>query len=139
MKKIKSFFKGMAEFRSMYTTSFPAPLDEAYDWGREWAHRITFRLFEPNPQAGLTPDLSSTTTVNRCINCRHWRDKAWTDKGWGICGNLKNEVKAGPLSMIRYYLKDDPTAAEELARHVEDGIRYPEDFGCIFFEAWKAS
>lgn len=71
-----------------------------------------------------------------CGNCGHWRCKT---KGWGICDNTKNKVKAGPLGMIRYYLKDDPTAAEELARHVEDGIRYPEDFGCIFFEAWKAS
>jgi len=70
----------------------------------------------------------------RCLNCRHWRDKAWTDKGWGICDNPKNEVEVGPIAMIRYYLKDDPKAAEELANHVEDGIRYPEDFGCIFFE-----
>lgn len=69
-----------------------------------------------------------------CLNCRYWRDKSWTDKGWGKCDNPKNEVKAGPLAMIRYYLKDDPQAAEELARHVEDGTRYPEDFGCIFFE-----
>lgn len=74
-------------------------------------------------------------TINTCANCKHWRDKAWTNKGWGICDNPKNEVKAGPLAMIRYYLKDDPKAAEELAAHVEDGIRYPEDFGCIFYEA----
>lgn len=78
--------------------------------------------------------VSQSIKSNICVNCRHWRDKAWTSKGWGICDNPKNEVKAGPLSMIRYYLKDDPKAAEELAREVENGIRYPEDFGCIFFE-----
>lgn len=69
-----------------------------------------------------------------CKDCRHWRDKAWTSKGWGKCDNPKNEVKSGPLAMIRYYLKEDPKGAEELARAVEDGILYPEDFGCIFFE-----
>lgn len=70
----------------------------------------------------------------KCLNCRHWRHKAQTSKGWGICDNPQNQVKAGPLAMIRYYLKNDPKAAEELANEVEQGIRYPEDFGCIFFE-----
>lgn len=72
-----------------------------------------------------------------CANCKHWRDKAWTDKGWGICDNPENEVKAGPVAMIRYYMKNDPKAAEELVLEVENGIRYPEDFGCIFFEPAK--
>lgn len=92
-----------------------------------------------NNPAALINAIPDNGDGNICKNCQWWREKAFTSKGWGICDNPKNEVKAGPLSMIRYYLKDDPTAAEELARHVEDGIRYPEDFGCIFFEAWKAS
>lgn len=73
----------------------------------------------------------------RCINCRHWREKALADKGWGICDNPKNEVKAGPLSMIRSYGKHNnmpEQEIEELVTEVENGIRYPEDFGCIFFE-----
>jgi hypothetical protein len=45
---IRAFFLGMAEFRLSFTTHF-ADLDlmEAYDWGREWAHRLTLRRFEP--------------------------------------------------------------------------------------------
>lgn len=90
----------------------------------------TFEPLQEEKAAGL-----GKPTIKTCLNCRHWRDKSWTSKGWGICDNPANEVKAGPLAMIRYYLKDDPKAAEELAREVENGIRYPEDFGCIFFEA----
>lgn len=47
MTKIKAFFLGIAEFRSDLTTSFDdwETLD-AYEWGREWAHRLTFRRFE---------------------------------------------------------------------------------------------
>ena len=44
---IKAFLLGMREFRSFITT----PMEDeraynAYDWGREFAHRITFRRFE---------------------------------------------------------------------------------------------
>ncbi|AMM44664.1 hypothetical protein [Xanthomonas phage f20-Xaj] len=56
MKKIKAFLLGMYEFRMGYTWSDPArnydsglsytELDEAYDWGREWAHRLTFRRWD---------------------------------------------------------------------------------------------
>lgn len=84
---------------------------------------------------GINPEPSAPTRT--CINCRHWRDKAWVDKGWGICDNPKNEVKAGPLSMIRYYGKHNnmpQEEIEELVQEVDNGTRYPEDFGCIFFE-----
>jgi hypothetical protein len=46
MKTIAAFFLGMAEFRSDCTTNPGDDLIEAYDSGREWAHRLTRRLFE---------------------------------------------------------------------------------------------
>ena len=67
-----------------------------------------------------------------CRHCKHWRDKAWTNRGWGICDNPKNEVKVSGLSRIPYFV-DDPQAQKELMVELENGIRYPEDFGCIFF------
>jgi hypothetical protein len=84
---------------------------------------------------GINPE--PTDTPRTCKNCRHWRDKAWTDKGWGICDNPKNEVKAGPLGVVRGYgrhYKLPQDAIDELVTEVENGTRYPEDFGCIFFE-----
>lgn len=48
MKRILAFINGMREFRSGYTTHYPDwRLIEAYDLGREWAHRLTFRRYEP--------------------------------------------------------------------------------------------
>lgn len=45
---IGAFIVGMMEFRLTYTTSYKDwLLDESYDWGREWAHRLTFRRYEP--------------------------------------------------------------------------------------------
>ena len=44
MNALKAFLLGMAEFRLSYTTRCTE--DSAYDWGREWAHRLTFRRFE---------------------------------------------------------------------------------------------
>lgn len=47
MKKIKAFFLGAVEFRSDFTTSYQDyDLMEAYEWGREWAHRLTLRKFD---------------------------------------------------------------------------------------------
>lgn len=49
MQKIKAFLLGMAEFRLSFTTHFDDDaLLEAYDSGRELAHRLTFRHFEPH-------------------------------------------------------------------------------------------
>lgn len=47
MKKIHAFLLGVLEFRSDFTTHF-SNWDAmcSYDWGREWAHRLTFRRFE---------------------------------------------------------------------------------------------
>ena len=79
-----------------------------------------------------------------CGNCGHWRDKAWTNKGWGICDNPKNETKISLRGMITTYMRDLPNPEkdqmiEEVVNEVENGIRYPEDFGCIFFEALEGS
>ena len=42
---IRAFLLGVYEFRSGYTSNV-GDLQEAYDWGREYAHRATFRYFE---------------------------------------------------------------------------------------------
>ena len=49
MNKLRAFLLGVREFRLTFTTHF-ADLDllEAYDAGREWAHRLTFRHFDTN-------------------------------------------------------------------------------------------
>lgn len=46
MKTIHAFLLGIREFRSQVTTSFDSPLIEAYDTGRDLAHRLTLRVFE---------------------------------------------------------------------------------------------
>lgn len=44
MKKLTAFLLGMREFRSDFTTNCLEA--EAYDWGREVAHRLTRRQFD---------------------------------------------------------------------------------------------
>lgn len=46
MKSIYVFLLGMWEFRSDLTTHFNGEWIETYDWGREWAHRLTFRHWD---------------------------------------------------------------------------------------------
>lgn len=47
-KTLMAFLSGMREFQLTYTTNYNnIDLNYAYDWGREWAHRLTFRRFEP--------------------------------------------------------------------------------------------
>jgi hypothetical protein len=48
----KTFFacfrRGMREFRSSYTLRYGRPdMRDAYDRGREFMHKITFRMYEP--------------------------------------------------------------------------------------------
>ena len=44
---IKAFFTGIREFRTDLTTHYgDNRRDTAYDHGREWAHRLTFRQFD---------------------------------------------------------------------------------------------
>lgn len=43
---LKAFLLGLCEFRSSLTTHFEGHQGEAYDRGRELAHRLTWRLFE---------------------------------------------------------------------------------------------
>lgn len=45
--KLKSFLRGMYEFRDDITSGFDnTEVQKAYDWGREWAHRITLRIWD---------------------------------------------------------------------------------------------
>ena len=47
MQTIKAFLLGMYEFRASFTTIMAdSALTDAYDLGREWAHRLTFRRYE---------------------------------------------------------------------------------------------
>jgi hypothetical protein len=46
MTRIYAFLLGVVEFRQTITTHFDHPLINDYDWGREWAHRLTLRAFE---------------------------------------------------------------------------------------------
>jgi hypothetical protein len=41
---IRAFILGLFEFKSDMTTNTGNPV--AYDWGREVAHRITFRRYD---------------------------------------------------------------------------------------------
>ena len=48
MSRLRAFLLGVQEFRLSLTTHFDDDdLLEAYDSGREWAHRLTFRRYEP--------------------------------------------------------------------------------------------
>lgn len=47
MTTLRAFFLGMAEFRLSFTTHIADnDTQHAYDTGREWAHRLTFRHFD---------------------------------------------------------------------------------------------
>lgn len=54
MGRLVAFLRGAYEFRRSFTWADPARTDaawytakdEAYDWGREWTHRLTFRVFD---------------------------------------------------------------------------------------------
>lgn len=50
---IRAFILGVRQFRQSITPALDADgtdegcrLQDAYDWGREWAHRLTFRRFD---------------------------------------------------------------------------------------------
>lgn len=46
LRKVKAWILGAIEFRSAVTRDFGSDLIETYDSGREFMHRITFRLFD---------------------------------------------------------------------------------------------
>ena len=47
MRTLLAFLNGMREFRSDFTAHYAdAALLEAYDLGREWAHRLTLRRYD---------------------------------------------------------------------------------------------
>ena len=44
---IHAFITGIREFRRSFTSNFDdSGHGAAYEWGREWAHRLTLRRFE---------------------------------------------------------------------------------------------
>lgn len=45
---VRAFLLGLWEFRTDWTTHFDYPLIESYDFGRELAHRATFRHYDRN-------------------------------------------------------------------------------------------
>lgn len=45
--RLKAYLRGVREFRTTFTTHYGPDLIEAYDAGRELAHRVTLRRFEP--------------------------------------------------------------------------------------------
>ena len=47
MKNFLAFITGIREFRLSCTTRNDShDVRIAYDWGREWAHRLTFRHYD---------------------------------------------------------------------------------------------
>lgn len=47
MNSLKAFLLGMREFRLSVTTHLSDDdLQTAYEWGREWAHRLTLRRWD---------------------------------------------------------------------------------------------
>ncbi len=46
LQAIRAFILGLREFRQSTTTHFDEDLIEAYDTGRDLAHRLTFRQYE---------------------------------------------------------------------------------------------
>lgn len=48
MTRLRAFLMGMREFRRDLTTHYDEPLIQTYDWGREWAHRLTMRRWDDN-------------------------------------------------------------------------------------------
>jgi hypothetical protein len=46
MKKLSIFITGMLEFRQNSTSNFNNQEIETYDSGRDFAHFLTFRIFE---------------------------------------------------------------------------------------------
>lgn len=47
MRNIRAFILGVREFRLSSTTNPGEDLIQPYDWGREVAHRMTLRRYEP--------------------------------------------------------------------------------------------
>ena len=47
MRKVRAFINGVREFRNDVTMHYRSyDLMLSYDWGREWAHRLTFRRYD---------------------------------------------------------------------------------------------
>lgn len=70
---------------------------------------------------------------NTCGNCRHFNPTATVITTIGKCENEKNKVRVIGLNIINAYMPDDQ-GRKEIKDHFAYSIRYPENFGCIFFE-----
>ena len=47
MNKLLAFINGVRGFRTDFTAHYADyEVMRAYDWGREWAHRLTLRRFD---------------------------------------------------------------------------------------------
>ncbi len=46
LRRLRAFILGLREFRQNATTHFDEDLIEAYDTGRDLAHKLTFRRFD---------------------------------------------------------------------------------------------
>ena len=44
--RVCAYLRGVGEYRSSVTTSYPYPLIESYDAGRDRAHALTFRRYD---------------------------------------------------------------------------------------------
>ena len=75
---LTAFWMGLVEFRSDFTTNC-AGLEEAYDRGREFAHRLTMRHFESACSKGMMMNARPThttgllTVIQTAPGCTAWR------------------------------------------------------------------
>lgn len=68
MNRIKAFLMGMSEFRLSFTHSYDdQDENDAYDWGREWDHRLTLTVF-PFFLGGIRPFDGSRCLAFRFAN-----------------------------------------------------------------------
>lgn len=66
---------------------------------------------------------------NTCEFCFKFRVKS---DNFGICDNPKNQTKAMSIGLIQKMTGCD----EDIAFEINESVRFPKDFGCIFFEPY---
>ena len=74
--------------------------------------------------------------MDKCQTCKFWRIKGENGdekddayKAIGICDNKNNKVHGMSEGALKRFVVDERDAI-----HIENSIRYPHDFGCIFHE-----
>ena len=64
-------------------------------------------------------------SVEKCENCKHWRDKAWNgDEGTGVCDNLELHKQVSISNPFQSELPNNP-------------LRFSNTFSCKFYEEIK--